>query len=344
MQSPLVVAVRFFVAKRFAAVRVGVMIVTALLAAEIGAGVVAGISRSGLASQDQVPPRRLFRSGVDLVSVNVTVLDSAGQLVQGLDQDAFEVFEDGERQTITQFVGDRVPVSLGVLLDTSDSMFGTRMKDALAAVDRFLFDLLDAQDEFFVLAFNHTPRLLTDWTTDSNVVRPALDRLRPSGATAAYDAVLAGLPLFEARHRPRAGLVVISDGADTASDATVRDVRDALLRSDAFVYAIAIDTPTRQAINTRVNPQALREITDQSGGRTAVVASMGDLADATEQIANELSHQYVLGYVSARATDDRFHSIRVRVKPDPRTTEHAGEYKVRARGGYIGSGTRGRSR
>jgi Ca-activated chloride channel homolog len=349
VRPPLVVAVHFFAKRLVAAVRFGVMIGTALigtalLAAEIGPGVVAGISLSGLASQDQVPFRRLFRSGVDLVSVNVTVLDSAGQLVQGLDQNAFEVFEDGERQTITQFLGDRVPVSLGVLLDTSDSMFGARIEGARAAVDRFLFDLLDAQDEFFVLAFNHTPRLLTDWTTDSNVVRPALDRLRPSGATAAYDAVLAGLPLFEARHRPRAGLVVISDGADTASDATVRDVRDALLRSDAFVYAIAIDTPVRQAINTRVNPQALREITDQSGGRTAVVASMGELADATEQIANELSHQYVLGYVSARATDDRFHSIRVRVKHGDRTNENAGEYKVRARSGYIGSAMRGRSR
>ena len=76
------------------------------------------------------------------------------------------------------------------------------------------------------------------------------------------------------RTRERAALVVISDGADTASDLTVAEVRTSLLRSEAFVYAIAIDSPSRQAINTRVNAAALGEITGQSGGRTEVVQDM----------------------------------------------------------------------
>src|SRR5437763_12096189 len=101
------------------------------------------------------------------------------------------------------------------------------------------------------------------------------------GGTAIYDAVIASVPMFDRRSRQRAALVIISDGSDTASDASVRTVHAALSRSDAFVYAIAIDSPERQAINTRVNPTALQEITDDSGGRTEIVRSSGDLADAT---------------------------------------------------------------
>lgn len=281
-----------------------------------------------LAAQDpRLHSRRTFRAGVEVTSVNVTVLDSNGGLVHGLDRNAFEVFEDGESQTISQFLVERVPVSLGVVLDTSDSMFGVRLTEARAALDRFMFDLLDRDDEFFVLAFNHAPHLLTEWTADPAVVRPALDGLHPSGATAAYDAIVAALPLFERRNRPRAALVIISDGADTASDSTLRDVKKALFRSDAFVYAIAIDGKAAQAINTRVNPAALRAITDQSGGRTEVVMTTADLTDATARIAEELRSQYLLGYTSTHGADGRFHSIRVRVTREG--------YKVRARNGYV---------
>jgi Ca-activated chloride channel homolog len=293
--------------------------------------VVVALSCAVLAAQGPAfNERKLFRSSVDITSVNATVLDAEGRLVRGLDRDAFDIFEDGDRQTITQFIGERVPVSLGVLLDTSDSMFGVRLQEARAAIDRFLFELLDRQDEFFVLAFNHVPHLLTEWTADPDVVRPALDGIRPSGATAAYDAVMNGLPLFERRNRQRAALLIVSDGADTASDTTIRELRNALLRSDAFVYAIAIDARANQAINTRVNPQALREITDQSGGRTEVIETTADLQDATARIAEELSNQYLLGYVSSHGADGRYHSIRVR----PRN----GEYRVRARNGYVAGG------
>lgn len=286
------------------------------------------LAGGALTAQDQRPRlKRPFHAGTEVTSVNVTVLDGDGRLVQGLDRDAFEIFEDGERQTVTQFIGERVPVSLGIALDTSDSMFGVRLVEARAALDRFMFDLLDRDDEFFVLAFNHAPHLLTDWTAEPGVVRPVLEGLHPSGATAAYDAILAALPLFERRHQPRAALLVISDGADTASDATAREVKNALLRSDAFVYAIAIDAKASQPINARVNPQTLRAITDQSGGRTEVVLTTVDLQDATARIAEELRHQYLLGYTSTHGADGRFHSIRVRVKGDG--------YKVRARNGYV---------
>jgi Ca-activated chloride channel family protein len=236
------------------------------------------------------------------------------------------VFEDGDPQPITQFTRERVPVSVGVLLDMSDSMFGRPIEDAREAVNGFLFEQLDAQDEFFILAFNHRPHVMTTWTHTADVVRQALDSLKPTGGTAVYDATLEALPLIARRNRERGALLIVSDGADTASTAGLKEVRFGMRRSQAFVYAIAIDAPTR-AINRSVNPSTLREITDESGGRTEVVQSSADIAAASARIADELNHQYVLGYTPPHGADGKFHSIRVRAR--------GSEYRIRARKGYV---------
>jgi Ca-activated chloride channel family protein len=277
---------------------------------------------------------RPFASGIELTSVTATVTDAEGHLVTGLSRDAFELFEDGERQQITQFTRDRVPIGLGVLLDISDSMYGRRIVDARAAVDKFLFGLLDPADEFFLVAFNHKARPQTGWTQSQAEVQRALAALTPSGGTAIYDAIVSSMPLVEHRNRARAALLVISDGADTASTATLRDIRAALLQTDAFVYAIAIDSPERQPINTRVNAQALREITAESGGRTEIVRNSSDLTDATTRIAEELNSQYVVGYTSTHGADGKFHSIRLRAESS------GGPYRVRSRNGYIATPAR----
>lgn len=286
------------------------------------------LSPAASSSSQLVRSEQVVRSGVDIVTVTATVLDADGRLASGLPREAFEIFEDGEPQTITQFTNERVPVGLGLLLDTSDSMYGQRILDARTVVERFLFELLDDEDECFVLAFNHYPHIVSRWTSTPEEVKEALASLKPSGGTAIYDAILGALPMIARRTRERAAVLVISDGADTASDATVSEVRKSLLRSDAFVYAIAIDSPQRQVINTRVNETALNEITGQSGGRTEVVRDMEGLQVATARIADELNHQYVMAYASPRATDGKYHSIRVRVT--------APGHKVRARNGYVG--------
>jgi Ca-activated chloride channel homolog len=280
-----------------------------------------------LGQQPPVVDKRPFQSGIEITSITATVTDKEGHPVIGLPKEAFEVYEDGVLQTVTHFTSERVPIGVGVLLDISDSMFGKRMDDARAAVDTLLFDLLDESDEFFVMAFNHKPRPLTGWTHERGDVRHALAGLRPSGGTAIYDAVLEALPIIDSRTRQRAAILVISDGADTASTATLRDVRPALRRSDTFVYAIAIDSPERQPINTRVNASALRDITGESGGRTEIVQNSAQLDEAAARIAEELNSQYVLGYSPPHAADGQFHSLRVRVT--------AADDKVRARAGYV---------
>src|SRR5215467_9465592 len=226
-----------------------------------------------LAQQPAFRDSRTFRTGIDVTGITVTVRDADGHLVSDLSEDAFQVFDDGERQQITQFTRERVPVSLGVLLDISDSMFGRRIADARLAVDNFLFEQLNHEDEFFILAFNHRPHVLTQWTQTPLVVREALDSIKPTGGTAVYDAVIESMPLIAKRNKERGAILIVSDGADTASTATLKDVQAALRRSQAFVYAIAIDSPDRRTINRAVNPTTLREITNESGGRTEIVTS-----------------------------------------------------------------------
>jgi Ca-activated chloride channel family protein len=267
-------------------------------------------------------PDRPFKSSVDVVSITATVVDANGGYVSGLTRDDFEVFEDGQPQPLTHFTGDRVPVSLGLLLDVSDTMVGQRLKDARAAVSAFLFELLAPEDEFFVIAFNHAPRTLVEWSHTPDQV---------TAGTAIYDAMMAALPLFETRNRQRAAVVLITDGEDNSSDASPRDVRAQLLRSDAFVYGIGIDPPERRAINRAVNMATLWEVTSDTGGRAELVHDTADLRAATRRIAEDLNHQYVFGYTSARKPDGQYHSIRVKMK-------QAG-LKVRARRGYVATRT-----
>jgi Ca-activated chloride channel family protein len=273
-------------------------------------------------SAQQLPS---FRGRVDTVMVTVTVTDNTGRLITGLARDDFEIFEDSAPQAITQFSDQRVPVSLGVLLDGSDSMRGRPIVDARSAVDRFVGALLEPDDEAFVAAFNHLPRMVAPWTRPPRSLTGKLEALQPSGSTAIYDALVAAAPLFDRRVHTRAALVVISDGADTASDRTLQQARAVLRRTDPFVYAIAIDEASGLA-STRVNADALREITGPSGGYTEVVDSADDLGPATERIADELNKQYTLGYVPTRPPDGGWREIRVRVKDRG--------YFTRARRGY----------
>jgi Ca-activated chloride channel family protein len=267
-----------------------------------------------------------FRGRVETVQVAVTVTDGTGRLITGLSRDDFQVFEDGVEQRVTQFSDQRVPVSLGVLLDASDSMRGRAIVDARIAVERFVVDLLMPVDEAFVATFNHQPRLAAPWTRPPASLRNALADVLPSGGTAMYDALAETSRLFERRAHVRAAMVVISDGADTASDRTLHQALDVVRRSDSLIYAVAIDDPEGRS-TTRVNPEALREMTGLGGGYTEVVRSAADLGPATERIAEELNKQYTIGYDNPRRGDGTWRAIRVRVRDR--------ELFTRARRGYF---------
>ena len=270
--------------------------------------------------------RNNFRSGSELVTTAVTVRDGDNRLVTNLKQADFTVEEDGIVQPITQFTTERVPVSLTLALDISDSMRGQRMVDARGALANFLDRLLAPEDEASLLGFNHAARMYAGWTTDKPGIRARLDAITPSGGTAMYDAIETALPVFESRQHPRAALLLVSDGADTASDATPTQIKQRLNRSDVFLYAIGIDSLDARN-SRRINPFTLNELTAQGGGYTEIIKSTEELGPATERIAEELNHQYMIGYTPTTRGDGKYHSVRVRVAYDT--------YKVRARRGVV---------
>ncbi len=284
----------------------------------------------GTRVEGQQPPVDLrknnFRAASELVTTAVTVRDADGRLVTTLQQSDFTIEEDGVSQPITQFTKERVPVSLSLTLDISDSMRGQRMADARGALANFLDKLLAPDDEAALLGFNHEARMLGPWTTERGGMRLKLDEIRPSGGTALYDAIDVSLPLFESRLHPRAAILLVSDGADTASDTTPTQLKQKLVRSDVFLYAIGIDSLDARN-STRINPFTLNELTSQGGGYTEIVRSAAELGPATERIAEELNHQYMIGYTPAARGNGRLHTVRVKVS-NP-------SYKVRARRGVV---------
>ncbi len=270
---------------------------------------------------------QVFRTQVELVQVAATVTDRDGRLITNLDRGDFVITEDSVEQVVAVLSRERLPVSLGILVDVSDSMFGRKIADVATALDRFVIDLLQPTDEAFLLAFNHLPRLIAPWTFPPGGLAHRMDDVKPFGGTAIYDALFASIPLLDSRRHERCGLVIISDGEDNSSDHTLYDAVRALVPSDAFVYAIAIDEPAGPAIARHFSPQALNDLTGPTGGYAEVIKASSDLVRATERIANELNHQYVLGYMPSHPADGKYHSIRVRVR--------SGSYIVRARRGYV---------
>jgi VWFA-related protein len=247
-------------------------------------------------------------------------------------------------------------------------------------LNRFLVQLLDRDDEVFLYRFDNQPELVETWTTDREALATGLARIRPRGATSLYDAVAAAVPLAQTgRHRKKA-IVVISDGNDTNSRTTVREIKTMIRSTEVLAYAIGVDSsmqsqtwnqppqgtypppprgpvpmpfpmpparrgpppsqppripptspPTGGTVlrrgDDRLNVAALRDITDESGGRTEIVRYARDIDPATSGVADELSKQYYLGYTSQARKDGQWHTIRVEVRD--------GRHLVRARKGYV---------
>ncbi len=352
----------------------------ALAAAAAGSALPAQQSAGAGSPEGQRP---VFRSGVDLVHVTVTVTDSRGHFVRGLQKDDFRITENGEPQPIVQFSADRAPVSIGFALDTSSSMAGEKIREAKEALFRVMDELLEAEDEVFLYTFSDTPVLRQGWTTDRRLLREALESVGANGRTALYDAVDRAVSLLETGRYRKKVLLVVSDGNDTASFTPLGSLRQRIDESEAMVYAIAIDSnerrlfdrhwqpsppasaqlrppqrppifpprppiggggptgpgggrppwappppPSRQGMpSDAANVQALRELTDISGGRTEVVRSSSDLGPATASVADELSRQYQLMYQATTRRDGKWHAIDVTVRD--------ASLQVRARKGYM---------
>src|ERR1700730_9679921 len=171
------------------------------------------------AAQQPAPDAFRFKSGVDLINVTATVSDSNGRFVPGLRKEDFVVSEDDQPVEVTHFSAERVPVSLGIALDTSGSMDGEKIREAESALQRFLYDLLGQQDEMFLYVFSNYPRLVQGWTTDRQLIARELDRIRPVARNETYKTVGGAFPLDAQGQNRKKPLRIISDGLDTSSAA-----------------------------------------------------------------------------------------------------------------------------
>jgi Ca-activated chloride channel family protein len=296
--------------------------------------------------QAVIPPRPQSETPRPTQLVTVTVTDPNGRYVSGLSREDFIVYEDGVRQDITYFnTGEKEPVSLGLVVDTSSSMHA-KIGRARLALHRFVGSI-QPQDEVFVEEFNVQPALVQDFTDSRRLLAQAVNRLRPAGGTALHDAILDGLRRIKRGRHQKKALIVISDGLDTASLASLNQTIDIARRSGVLIYTIGIGSPHGGGISVAIGPLAvfgggggfdeqvdartLQALSDETGGKHFllsthdVIANETVLETATETISRELRVQYSVGYASASG-GRRYHNVRVETRQD--------DLVVRAQKGY----------
>jgi Ca-activated chloride channel homolog len=256
---------------------------------------------------------------VEVVQVTVTVTDDSGHFVGGIPRSAFKVFEDGKPQPITYFASEDVPLEVIVAVDISGSM-APSMPKLKRAVKDFL-GAVPSNDAVTLLGFNDNVFALTRKTTDPSERVRAVDRLAPWGATALYDVVLRGIDML-GRQTGRKALVVFTDGEDQGSHVAIEDVERRLQASDVTLYMIA----QGRGISQEYLKRTMQRLTVPTGGRTFTTDSVDTLQGAFEELLDELSNQYLLGYPPTNTKrDDTWREIKVQVD---------GHTGIRARQGY----------
>lgn len=245
-------------------------------------------------------PEQPFRltATAELVLLDVSVKDTTGGRVSGLRKNNFRVYEDGKLQTITQFASDDVPVTVGLVIDTSGSM---RMKhpEVVTAALAFL-QVSNRNDEVFVVNFNDRASLglpeNIPFTDDIGQLGAALSIGAFEGRTALYDAILLSLNHLERGTRDKKTLVLVSDGGDNNSTHESADVMRMVQESRATIYAIGIfDAGDRER-----NPDLLRRLARVSGGEAYLPEQLAEVVGICRQIANDIRTRYTIGYVPVR--------------------------------------------
>ena len=251
-----------------------------------------------------------LKSNVDLVLVNVTLTDSHDRLVHDLRASDFLLADDKNPQHIRYFSSEDSPISVAVILDTSGSMANKFEQARSAAIEFFRHS--NPQDEFAVVAFAETPRLLADFTGSLNDIESVLQPIQPGGETALWDAVYLGLQEMRRARYGKKAVLVISDGGDNHSRYTQGEIKSVLREADVQVYAIDIFEPYPKRREEASGLLALDEVASTTGGRVFLTHDSNELNRAVRQISDELRNQYVLGYLPDKTKrDGKWHKIKV---------------------------------
>jgi Ca-activated chloride channel homolog len=257
---------------------------------------------------------RPLKVDVDLVLVPVTITDPMNRLVTGLDKVNFQLFEGNSPQEIRSFSSEDAPVSLGVIFDSSGSM-STKMDRAKDAVVEF-FKTANPQDEFFMISFSDEPEEVSDFTSSVDEIQNKLVFAVPRKRTALLDAIYMGVSKMRHAKYAKKALLIISDGGDNHSRYTENEIRSLVKEADVMVYAIGIYDRYASAIEERLGPQLLSDITELTGGRAFTIDNPNDLGDVATKIGVELRNQYVLGYKPSKVIrDGKWRKIKVKLLP-----------------------------
>ena len=263
-----------------------------------------------------VPDNTTLTTNVDLVNLTVTVTDTYGRYVSGLNKNAFAIFDEKQQQEITFFSDDDAPVSVGVIFDVSGSMSGDKIRRAREALSRFI-QTSHNSDEYFLIGFNQRAQLLLDKTRDGQAVLDKLTFVQTKGQTALYDACYLGVEKVQRGVHPKRALLLISDGQDNNSRYTFTELRKLLKESDVTLYGIGILSGSDAGSSMGMEGQGtLDELANVSGGKAFFPRSAAEMDDIFEQIALELRHQYSIGYRPPNfVSDGKWHKIKVKVTP-----------------------------
>ncbi len=273
-----------------------------------------------------------FRSGIELVSLNVTVTDGT-KYVTGLEQEDFEVYEDGAKQTLSFFSHVQQPIALAILLDTSNSMedkLATAQEAAIGFVRRMKKD-----DVIEVVEFNSQVRVPQPFTNDMTALERAIRQTSVNGSTSLYNAIYVSLRALKderaknAEEIRRQAIVVLSDGDDTSSVIEYDDVLDLAKRSETAIYAIGLRQQETGRGKFKEAEFVLRQLSQETGGRVFFPTSVTELPKIYEQISEELASQYTMAYSSKNPMrNGAWRRIDVRVNKQGLT--------ARTRRGYYG--------
>lgn len=253
-----------------------------------------------------------IRVDTNLILVPVSVNDALNRPVTGLERENFRVFEDKVEQKIAQFAMDDDPVAVGLVFDTSGSMGSKLQRSRMAAVQ--FFKTANAEDEFFLVEFDNSPRLEVPLTMDAGRIENQLTFSQSKGSTALLDAIYLALHEMKRSKKNKKALLIISDGGDNHSRYSAREVRNLVRESDVLIYSIGVfgggSTPEESG-----GPGLLANISEQTGGRL-FEANPVELPDIAQKIGVELRNRYVIGYSAQNQQHDgKYHRIQVVIVP-----------------------------
>ena len=272
-----------------------------------------------------------FSVELDLVVLQATVRDRAGQSVSGLEQHNFELYQDGALQPIRLFRHEDTPVTIGLVVDHSGSM-REKLGEVTTAARTFV-RASNPEDQMFVVNFNEDVSLGlpggTQFSNSADELGSAIWGAPAVGATALYDAIIEALRGLQKGERDKKALIVISDGGDNASHSSLDRVLKMAEESSAVIYTIGIfseDDPDR-------NPKVLSRLAHETGGEAFFPSKPGETVEICKRIARDVRDQYTIGFSSMNGKPGAYHTIRVTA----RSKDH-GKLSVRTRAGYIAGG------